>query len=100
MPVVTMSAGSRATIKDQSCYFQMPDFVCLAWRCEFAGTPTSRLRREWGGRNDVDLDVIAFGAFEQPAFEADWPRRNALQQHPRSAAGTARAFNRGQELLG
>jgi hypothetical protein len=29
-PVVSISAGSRATIKDQFCYFQMPDFVCLA----------------------------------------------------------------------
>jgi hypothetical protein len=44
------------------------------WRSEFASKPTGCLRCEWVGRNDVDLNVIAFGAFEQPVFEADWPR--------------------------
>jgi hypothetical protein len=50
----------------------------LGWRSEFAGTPTGRFRCEWRRRNDIDLGVIAFGAFEQPALEADWRRRNAL----------------------
>ena len=44
--------------------------------------------------------MIASGAFEQPVFEADGARSNAFQQHPRLAAGTARALNGGQELLG
>jgi hypothetical protein len=44
------------------------------WRSEFAGKPTGSVRCEGIGCNDVDLNVIAFGAFEQPAFEADWAR--------------------------
>jgi hypothetical protein len=44
------------------------------WSSQFAGEPTGRLRCEGIGCNDVDLNVIAFGAFEQPAFETDWSR--------------------------
>jgi hypothetical protein len=69
-------------------------------RLEFTGNPTSRFRFAGIGCNDVYLDVIAFGAFEQPVFETDRSRRSALQHHPRFAAGTARALNRGQKLLG
>jgi hypothetical protein len=69
-------------------------------RSEFSGKPSDRLRFERVRRNDAYLNVIAFGAFEQAVFEADWPRRNALQHHSRLATGTARALNSGQELLG
>ena len=44
------------------------------WRSEFAGKPTGRIRCERVGCNDADLDVIAFGAFEQPVYEANWSR--------------------------
>jgi hypothetical protein len=67
-------------------------------RCsEIAGQPSDRLRLERVRRNDADLDVIAFWAFEQPVLEADRPRRNALQHHPRLAAGAAGALNSGQK---
>jgi hypothetical protein len=44
--------------------------------------------------------VIAFGAFEQPVLEANWPPGNALQYHPCLAARTTRPLDSGQELLG
>jgi hypothetical protein len=69
-------------------------------RSELSGKPSGRVRFEGVRRNDADLNVIAFGAFEQPVFEAGWPRRNALQHHPRLAMGTAKAHNSAQELLG
>jgi hypothetical protein len=65
-------------------------------RSEFSGKPTGCIRSEGIGCDDVDLNVIAFGAFEQPVFEADWPGRNALQHHSRLAARTVRALNSGQ----
>jgi len=69
-------------------------------RSEFSGKPTGRVRFEGIRCGDAYLNVIAFGAFEQPVFEADGARRNAFQHHPRFAAGTARTFNGGQKLLG
>jgi hypothetical protein len=70
-------------------------------RCpEFAAKPTGRARFEGIRCSDTDLNLIAFGAFEQSVFEADRAGRNPFQYHPRLAAGTARAFNGGQELLG
>lgn len=69
-------------------------------RREFPGKPAGRPRFERVRRNDADLNVIAFRAFEQPLFETGWPRRNALQHHPRLAARTARALNHSQEGLG
>jgi hypothetical protein len=70
-------------------------------RCpEFNIKPAGRLRLKGIRCNDADLDVIAFGAFEQPVFETNWTRCNALQHHPRLAVGTARALNRGHELCG
>jgi len=45
----------------------------LVWRPEFSGKPTGRRRCQGGGRDNVDLDVIALGAFEQPVFETDRP---------------------------
>jgi hypothetical protein len=75
--------------------------VAPSVRCsEFSGKPTGRVGFERIGCSDAYLDVIAFGAFEQPVFETDGARRNAFQHHPRSAAGTARALNGGQEWLG
>ena len=44
------------------------------WRSEFAGKPTGSVRCEGVRCNDIDLNVIAFGAFEQPSFETDWSR--------------------------
>jgi hypothetical protein len=67
---------------------------------EFAIKPTGRLRLKGITCNDAYLDVIAFGAFEQPVFETNWTRCNALQHHPRLAVRTAMALNRGQELWG
>ena len=67
---------------------------------EFTIKPTGRLRLKGIACNDAYLNLIAFGAFEQPVFETDWTGCNALQHHPRLAAGTARALNRGQELWG
>ena len=70
-------------------------------RCrEFPGKPADRPRFERIRCNDADLDVIAFRAFEQPVLETGRSRRNPFQHHPRLAAGTARAFNGGQELMG
>ena len=43
-------------------------------RCEFSGKPTCRPGFEGIRCNDGYLNVIAPGAFEQPAFEATWPR--------------------------
>ena len=43
-------------------------------RSEFSGKPSDRLRCEGVRCNDADLDVIAFGAFEQSLFETNWPR--------------------------
>ena len=69
-------------------------------RREFPGQPPGRARFERVRCNDADLNVIAFRAFEQPPFETGGSRRNALQHHPRLAAGTARTFNHRQEELG
>jgi hypothetical protein len=44
------------------------------WRSEFAGKPTGCLRCDGVGCNNVDLSVIALGAFEKPMFKADWSR--------------------------
>jgi hypothetical protein len=44
--------------------------------------------------------VIASRAFEQSVLEANRPRRNALQHHPRLAVEAARALNGSQKLLG
>lgn len=70
-----------------------------AGRPEFAGEPAHGIRFEGVRRNNRYLDLVAFRTFEQPVFEADWPRGNAFKQHPRLAARTARALNNGQELL-
>jgi len=43
-------------------------------RSEFSGKPSGRLRCEGVRCNDIDLNVIAFGAFEQPSFETGWSR--------------------------
>jgi hypothetical protein len=69
-------------------------------RPEFAVKPSEGVGLERVRRNDADLDVIAFRAFEQPVFEADRPRRNAFEHHSRSTAWTARALDTDQELLG
>jgi hypothetical protein len=69
-------------------------------RSEFTGKPTGRLRFEGIRCNDSYLNLIALRTFEQAMFETNWPRRNAFQHHPRLAAGTARALDSGQELLG
>jgi hypothetical protein len=69
-------------------------------RSEFTGKPTDRVWFEGIRCSDAYLNVIAFGAFEQPVFETDRARRNAFQHHPHLAAGAARALNCGQELLG
>ena len=45
----------------------------LVRRPEFSGKPTGRRRCQGIRRNNVDLDVIAFGAFEQSVFETDRP---------------------------
>jgi hypothetical protein len=45
----------------------------LVRRSEFSGKPTGRRRCQGVRRNNVDLDVIAFGAFEQSVFETDRP---------------------------
>ena len=39
---------------------------------EFAIKPTGRLRLKGIACNDAYLNVIAFGAFEQPVFETNW----------------------------
>lgn len=67
---------------------------------EFARKPTGHLGCEGIGCNDVHLNVIALWTFEQPVFETNRPRCHAFQHHPRLAAGTARAFNGREELLG
>jgi hypothetical protein len=69
-------------------------------RSEFSGQPTGRVRFEGIRCGDAYLNVIAFGAFEQPMFETDGTGRNPFQHHPCMATGTARALNCGQELLG
>ena len=70
-------------------------------RCpEFAIEPTGRLRLKGIRCNHADLNVIAFGAFEQPVFETNRTGCNALQHHPRLAARTTMALDRGQELCG
>jgi hypothetical protein len=69
-------------------------------RSELAVKPSEGVRFEGVRRNDAYLDMIAFGAFEQPVFEADWPRRNAFQHHPGLTARTAWALNTDEELLG
>jgi hypothetical protein len=69
-------------------------------RLKFTIKPSGRLRFKGIRCNDAYLNVIAFRAFEQPVFETNWTRCNALQHHPRLAVGTAMAFNSGQELLG
>ena len=43
-------------------------------RSEFSDKPTARLRFEGIGCNDVNLNLIAFGAFEQPVLETNWSR--------------------------
>ena len=68
-------------------------------RRQFAGKPTGCLGFEGIRCNDVYLDLIALGAFEQSVFETNRPWRNALQHHPRLATRTAGALNGGQELL-
>jgi hypothetical protein len=75
-------------------------FAASVRRPELTIKPTGRLRLQGIRCNDADLDVIAFGAFEQPVFETKWTRCNALQHHPRLAVRTAKAFNRGHELCG
>jgi hypothetical protein len=55
-------------------------------RRKLPGKPTGCLGFERVRRNDADLNVIAFRAFEQPLFETGWSRRNAFQHHPRLAA--------------
>jgi hypothetical protein len=69
-------------------------------RPEFAIKPTGRLRFEGIRCNDAYLNVIAFRAFEQPVFETNWTRCNALQHHPRLAVRTAMALDSVQELWG
>jgi hypothetical protein len=70
-------------------------------RCpEFSGKPTGSVRFQGIRCSDAYLDVIALGAFEQPVFEADGARRHAFQHHPGLAAGTAKALDGDQELLG
>jgi hypothetical protein len=43
-------------------------------RSEFSSKPSGRLRCQRVRCNDIDLNVIAFGAFEQPSFETGWSR--------------------------
>jgi hypothetical protein len=69
-------------------------------RSEFTREPTGRFRFQRVRRNDANLDVIAFGAFEQPLFETNRSRRDSLQHHSRPATRTAKALNSGQEWLG
>jgi hypothetical protein len=69
-------------------------------RSELSEQPTDCRRFEGIGSNDADLDLIAPGTFEQPVLETDGSRWNTFQHHPRLAAGTARALNGGQKLLG
>jgi hypothetical protein len=45
----------------------------LVRRPEFSGKPPGRRRCQGVRRNNVDLDVIALGAFEQPVLETDRP---------------------------
>ena len=66
----------------------------------FAGEPAGRFGIEGVRCNDADLNVVASGAFEQPLFEANRPRRNALQHHSGLAMRTAKALNSGQGLWG
>jgi hypothetical protein len=47
--------------------------LASARRSKFAVKPTSSFRFKGIGRKNADLDLIAFGAFEQPVFEANWP---------------------------
>jgi hypothetical protein len=69
-------------------------------RPQFACEPAHCIRFEGIRCNDPYLNLVAFGTFEQPVFEADWPRRNAFKHHPRVAARTAGALDIGQELIG
>lgn len=61
-------------------------------RSEFPGQPADRLRLERIRCNDIGLDVIAFGAFEQASFEAYRSRRYTFQHHPRLTTETARTL--------
>ena len=82
-------------------WFWVSSMGVASVRCsQFTGKPAGCVRFEGIGCGDVQLDVIAFGAFEQPVFETDGTRRNAFQHHSRLAAGTARALDSAQELLG
>jgi hypothetical protein len=72
----------------------------LVRRPEFAGEPAGHLRVEGIRCNNPDLNLVAFGAFEQPVFEANWSYRNAFKHHPRLATRTASALNIGQEWVG
>jgi hypothetical protein len=45
----------------------------LVRRPEFSGKPTGRRRCQGVRRDNVDLDVFAFRAFEQPVFETNRP---------------------------
>jgi hypothetical protein len=72
----------------------------LGRRPEFSNKPTGRPRFHRIGCGDVDLNLIAFRAFEQTPFETNRPRRNAFQHHPRLSAGTARALDSAQEVFG
>jgi hypothetical protein len=69
-------------------------------RSELTSEPAGRFRFQRVRRNDAYFNVIAFGAFEQPLFETNGSRGDALQHHSRVATRTAKALNGGQELLG
>jgi len=62
--------------------------------------PSGSVRIERVRCSDPSLNVIAPGALKQPVFKANWSWWNPFQHHTRLAAGTARTFNRGQQLLG
>jgi hypothetical protein len=49
------------------------EHAVLIRRPEFSGKPTGRRRCQGVRRNNVDLDVIAFRAFEQAVLETDRP---------------------------
>jgi hypothetical protein len=49
------------------------EHAVLVRRSELSGKPTGRRRCQGVTRNNVDLDVIAFRAFEQSVFETDRP---------------------------
>jgi hypothetical protein len=56
-------------------WFCLSSMVLPSVRCfEFTGEPSNRPRFERVGCDDIDLNVIALGAFEQPVFETDWTR--------------------------